>query len=700
MTKTIEDYRKKFEYIRGSKDILKWFKNPTTTHDIISIDIETYAKENYKGDWDSAFAPVKSKIRTLQLFDGEECVILDFMELDGSYTLVDKAVVDKLQEFLLSKTLVAHNAIFETSHLQNLFSIHYLSKVKPLNIICTMNMFNLLKHAGMQESEGVKATLQAVVDQVLGIMLPKEADHNDWGVVELSKEQLEYCMFDVTVLPDVFEKLLADIKVLGMGGVLELNAKAQEAVSHMKIHGVAFNTVEHKKLYKGWKKRKEELEIECFDALNEGKGDLNQIEAKELITDKVVKKYHEFIGRVCVSLQGKCDITTLVSDLRLCERMQEREHDANKRRALRRVVNNLKTYLVMPSSTKQKSEWFRAHLSEDDLEDWPESEKSGHLKMDHDTLKEFSHIPVAELLDEYSTYSKLTSTYGESLESYMIKRDGVTYIYPNFTLCFTGTGRMSSFEPNFQNFPRSEDIRRLFCARAEDRKLLCADFSQIEVRVAAELSKDSVMRAAYAEGKDIHKITAAAMSGKRLEDVTKEERQAGKACVFGLLFGAGGATLKRYAKKSYGVEMTQAEADAAVETFRTTYPEYRKWQREQSTKAEEHGVVITPSGKVRALEEDKTYTTSMNTPIQGGAGEIMLHALVNIWTYIQENDVDAYLVNVVHDEVIVDCHEDDVEEMSKAIVEGMEQALLTVFPTATTRDLVEVGVGSNWAEAK
>lgn len=237
----------------------------------------------------------------------------------------------------------------------------------------------------------------------------------------------------------------------------------------------------------------------------------------------------------------------------------------------------------------------------------------------------------------------------------------------------------------------------------DSRVLIRADLNQIEIRVAAYISKDPVMLAAYEQGLDLHTMTAMSMTGKKADQITSEERTQAKIINFSLLFGAGAKTLKKYAWNLYKVLLTLEQAEDYVRIFRETYPRYREWQIEVSREAESSLCTTTPLGRYRVLSSDQYYTTSMNQPIQGGAGEVMKLALIYMdkeITLMPEESGNAYLVTTVHDEVIVDSAVDYAERNAEVIERCMKQAMLDVFPTACLNNLVEVTVGKNWLESK
>ena len=205
------------------------------------------------------------------------------------------------------------------------------------------------------------------------------------------------------------------------------------------------------------------------------------------------------------------------------------------------------------------------------------------------------------------------------------------------------------------------------------------------------------MLAAYEAGEDLHRKTAAAVLGIEPDAVTKAQRQMAKAVNFGLLFGQGAAGLQRYAKSSYGVDLTATEAEKARTAFFKAYPGLSRWQAETRRNAERAGQVRTPGGRVRPLEGQRALATeSLNSPIQGGAAECLLAALAAL----ELDSLGAQLVNVVHDELVVECDPDRAGVVAAEVERAMVAGFLAIFPNGCTRDLVEAHSGPNWAAAK
>jgi DNA polymerase-1 len=231
--------------------------------------------------------------------------------------------------------------------------------------------------------------------------------------------------------------------------------------------------------------------------------------------------------------------------------------------------------------------------------------------------------------------------------------------------------------------------------------LVVADYSQMELRVAAQVARDPAMLRAYSRGEDLHKKTASAMTGVPVERVTPEQRSMAKAANFGMLFGMGPTGLAQYAASNYGVTMTAQQAARARAAFFASYPRLRQWQRATAQLAARTLKVTTPGGRVRDFRREKRgyrYTEALNTPIQGGAAEVLLATLGRLPGLLA--GLDARLVNVVHDEIVLEVSEHDASEAKARLEEAMRGGMLEIFPDATTTGLVEANIAANWGDAK
>jgi DNA polymerase I len=275
-----------------------------------------------------------------------------------------------------------------------------------------------------------------------------------------------------------------------------------------------------------------------------------------------------------------------------------------------------------------------------------------------------------------------------------IQKDG--RIHGRFEPLGTATGRFSSKEPNLQNIGRGE-MREAFTA-PEGKRLIVADYSQIELRAAAAIAGETKMIDAYKSGADLHKLTAATVLDKPEDQVTKSDRQLAKAVNFGLIYGQSAPGLVRYAATSYGVTMEEDEAFAIRTTFFRTYSRLRQWHGTSHNQAEA-GVteVRTRTGRRRLVPEKASewerFTALVNTPVQGGTADGMKHALILIHERLPKT---ARIVSTVHDEVVVECREESADECREIITTAMVEAMSALFPEVPVE--VEANVCTTWAE--
>lgn len=349
------------------------------------------------------------------------------------------------------------------------------------------------------------------------------------------------------------------------------------------------------------------------------------------------------------------------------------------------------------NSARSIAGWLRNNLPADIIEIWPRSEKSNELSISADVTALFAHLPFVAPLHKYQKIKKLTSTYGIKFLKSVHEKDG--RIHANHSIAGARTGRMSCSSPNLQNLPRDEDVRKAFIPE-RGNVFICADYSQIELRVAAELSHDPVMRGAYVEGRDLHKITAANILGITEAEVTKEQRQHGKAFNFGLLYGMGADTLVKYAKVNYGVNVSSEDSKDLIKKHWELYETYKKYKYVTSDKAQQTLETATVLGKRRRLTPDNYFGASLNTPVQGSAAEVMLLAMVYCDRKFREFELDAWIVNVIHDELTVECSKAHLKQAYAVLLKSMKAAWNRLFPGAPDKDLVSAGYGKSWGEAK
>ena len=262
------------------------------------------------------------------------------------------------------------------------------------------------------------------------------------------------------------------------------------------------------------------------------------------------------------------------------------------------------------------------------------------------------------------------------------------------------TARFSCREPNLQNIAKGP-LRGCFVA-APGRRIICADYSQIELRIAAAITGEDKMLEAYRDGRDLHRLTAANTLGKAEEDVTSDDRQLAKAVNFGLLFGQGAPGLQRYAESKYGIRISEGRAVELRKAFFDAYPELRDWHNAAHNDAGNYAIqeIETRLGRRRLLpagsaNEWKRFAWSVNTPVQGGAADGLKKALI-----LLDRDLPggANIVSTVHDEIIVEAPEDAVEACCGIVKRSMEEAMSEIYPEVPI--LVEPAHGATWADAK
>ncbi|MDP7085862.1 MAG: DNA polymerase [Dehalococcoidia bacterium] len=267
---------------------------------------------------------------------------------------------------------------------------------------------------------------------------------------------------------------------------------------------------------------------------------------------------------------------------------------------------------------------------------------------------------IVQILLDYREARKKVGTYGRKWLRFVHPVTG--RIHPNWRQIGAATGRMACAGPNLQNLPRDPAYRACF-RPGPGHVFVKADYSQIELRVAAEMAPDARMKQAFIEGKDLHATTATYLLGKEETDgVTPDERQLAKAVNFGLIFGMGGRTLGKYAQTSFRVELDEGEAVGIREQYFKAYPGIRNWQQLQGRKAETRTVL----GRQRILDGDRYYTARLNSPIQGTGADGLKLALVKMWE--SRDDVDAFPVLAIHDEIVIEVPEERAQDTGRRIV--------------------------------
>lgn len=306
--------------------------------------------------------------------------------------------------------------------------------------------------------------------------------------------------------------------------------------------------------------------------------------------------------------------------------------------------------------------------------------------------------PLPKVLMEYRGLAKLKSTYTDKLPLEINKRTG--RIHTSYHQAVAATGRLSSQDPNLQNIPiKTEEGRRIRQAFIAPKgyKLVAADYSQIELRIMAHLSDDVGLLTAFEKGLDVHRATAAEVFGVPVESVTTEMRRSAKAINFGLIYGMSAFGLAKQ------LHVGRNEAQQYIDRYFDRYPGVQRYMNETRALAHEQGFVETIFGRRLYLPEINAKNknlqmgaerTAINAPMQGTAADIIKKAMISVNNWLLESKVDAKLIMQVHDELVLEVAEDQVEQVRAGVIERMSAAAQLKVPL-----LVEAGVGNNWDEA-
>jgi DNA polymerase-1 len=305
--------------------------------------------------------------------------------------------------------------------------------------------------------------------------------------------------------------------------------------------------------------------------------------------------------------------------------------------------------------------------------------------------------PFVKDILEWRQLVKLQSTYVDALPAQVCAATG--RVHTDYMQAVAATGRLSSNNPNLQNIPirteRGRQIRRAFIPRNEEYVLLSADYSQIELRIIAALSGEPNMIQSFQNGEDIHRSTAAKVFNIAPEEVTREQRSNAKTVNFGIIYGVSAFGL------SNQTSLSRAESKALIDAYYATYPRLKAYMNEQIEFAREHGYAQTVSGRRRYLKDINSQNAvvrgaaernAVNAPIQGSAADIIKIAMINIHRKLQ--GWKSKMLLQVHDELVFDVHQSELEAIKPLIKQEMESAFKLEVPLE-----VEMGVGQNWLEA-
>jgi len=326
--------------------------------------------------------------------------------------------------------------------------------------------------------------------------------------------------------------------------------------------------------------------------------------------------------------------------------------------------------------------------------------KTGQYKTGEDVLLALAHkSDIVQDILNFRQLQKLKSTYVDSLPELINPETGL--IHTSYNQAVAATGRLSSTNPNLQNIPirteRGREVRKAFIPRSKDHVILSADYSQIELRLIAELSKDQNMLEAFSQGHDIHRATAAKVYNMAFEEVTSEQRRNAKAVNFGIIYGQSAFGL------SQNLGISRKEAADIINEYFNQYTGIKKYMSDAVESAKEKGYVETILKRRRYLRDINSANmtvrgfaerNAINAPIQGSAADLIKIAMIAIQKEIEQQGLAGKMIMQVHDELVFDVPKQEVEAFKTIILDKMTNAIKTNVPL-----IVEIGEGKNWLEA-
>jgi len=329
----------------------------------------------------------------------------------------------------------------------------------------------------------------------------------------------------------------------------------------------------------------------------------------------------------------------------------------------------------------------------------PKRTKTGQYSTSEQILERYYGHPLPKTILEYRKLAKLKNTYVDALPDLIHPATG--RVHTSFNQTIASTGRLSSVNPNLQNIPIRTEIgrqmRKAFKPALAGTIIMSADYSQIELRIMAHLSGDEKMADSFKQNLDIHTATAALVFDIPIEEVDVDQRRKAKEINFGIIYG-----MSKYGLANR-LEITVAEAEEFIFNYFATYPKIQEFMRNTIAEADQNGYVKTMRDRRRYLPQihssnrqlrEFAERTSINTPIQGSAADMIKMAMIDVNRKIKSENLKSKMILQVHDELVFEVPESEVEKMTQLVRENMENALQLAVPV-----VVDIGTGQNWLEA-
>lgn len=494
----------------------------------------------------------------------------------------------------------------------------------------------------------VSCGLKAVAERRLNLEIDKEQRLTDWSVDNLTLDQIEYAARDVDILPKIASDQLAELKEEELLGVYSIESQCIRPVARMCYRGFGIDVAKLKTL-------------------------------REKIETDLEKKTNEFIQSLDDTLPEEHKLPRGTSGEILVGKKAKKEFNPGSTAQVVRAFQAAEIAIPVDGSTG-KPTLNQIALAEFDSDNptivlYRERAKI-ETRLEHVNKLIDNVNPITNRI--HSGYNQMGANSGRFTSSGSPKT--------------AKTKKKTVFAVNIQQIPRSKDFRECFVA-APGYKLVISDFSQIELRLGAELVNIPQMRKAFNENIDLHTLTASLIYKKDINEVSKDERQDGKTLNFALLYGMGYRKYKTYAAQS-GKVITLSEAKVAHMAFHNAYPRLRQWHQERAALVEEGWTYTrTALGRRRLLSyDDATMMACANTLIQGSGADILKMAIGNLNNYLDDS---VHLIACVHDELVLEVKEELAEEYKKILEDAMVRAAETVLKSVPAS--ADASIGDSWA---
>lgn len=588
--------------------------------------------------------------RLVQLCSAEEAEPEDVYIFD-LWNIGDKK---PLRQFIETRdTLIAHNWNFDYQFLLS-EGIEFKGK-----LFCTYLAERTLR-AGFKEQRvapqtkkkffaDVSCGLKAVAERRLDIELDKELQTSDWSAPVLDKKQLEYGAMDVLVLPKIARDQIKELNEENLMGIYSVESKCIRPVALMCHRGFAVDVIKLTEL-----KTKVELELEA--------------------------KTFEFVRELDSRLPDDAKLPRTIQDEIAIGKNAKKEFNPGS------TAQVIKAFTLCDIEVPRDAITKKPTLSQIALSEFDSADST--LNLYRERVKIETKLEHCEKL--LTNINPITRRIHSQYNQYGANSGRFTC---NGAPRESKKAKKSVFAVNIQQVPRAKEYRECFIAE-KGFKLVIADYSQIELRLLAELANITQMQNAFNNDIDLHTLTASLISHKSIEEVTKHDRQQAKGANFGFIYGMGAKKYKTYAAASYGLQLTASESKIMHAQFHSAYPRLRAWHRERAALVEDGWAYIrTACGRRRLLSyDDAKLTTSANTLIQGTGADVLKIAISNL---SEQLDDDVRLIACVHDELVLEVREELAEEWAKKLQKIMLQAGDTVFQQ--TKVEADPSIGDSWA---